>query len=222
MSISVVIADDSFLIREGLSRMLSGSAEVRLLAACQDLPEALEAVDSHRPDVVLTDIRMPPGLADEGIRLAEHCRVTHPGMGVLLLSQYIEIGYVRTLLEAGTQGRGYLLKERVARLGDLLDAVREVADGGSAIDPKVVQALVRIRTRAGDRKLAALSPRELQVLAQIAQGHTNAAVADHLVLTRHAVEKHINSIFTKLGLGGDPGTHPRVRATLLYLAEGEA
>jgi DNA-binding NarL/FixJ family response regulator len=219
---SLVIAEDNFLLREGLVHMLSGVQGIELLAACGDLEQARHAVDEHRPDVVLTDIRMPPRHADEGILLAEHCRAVHPGMGVVLLSQYVEISYVRTLLEDGTHGRGYLLKERVGQLDDLVGALREVAGGGSAIDPKVVQALVRIRTHAGDRKLAALSPRELEVLAAMAQGQTNTAVADRLVLTRHAVEKHINSIFTKLGLSGDPQTHPRVRAALLYLAEGHS
>jgi DNA-binding NarL/FixJ family response regulator len=222
MSVSVVLAEDNFLIREGVSRMLGSAPEIDLRASCGDLDQALAAVEEHRPDVVLTDIRMPPHHADEGIRIAEFCRLRLPGTGVILLSQYVEIGYVRTLLQAGTQRRGYLLKERVANLEDLLSAVRDVADGSSAIDPKVVEALLRVRTDSGDRKLAGLSPRELDVLRAIAQGHTNAAIADDLVLTRHAVEKHINSIFTKLGLSGDPDTHPRVRAALLYLAEGHS
>lgn len=220
MSVSVVLAEDNFLIRDGVSRMLGAAAEIDLLASCGDLDQALAAIDTYRPDVVLTDIRMPPHHADEGIRVAEHCRTDLPGTGVLLLSQYVEIGYVRTLLQDGTRGRGYLLKERVANLDDLLSAVHAVATGGSAIDPRVVEALVKVRTESGDRRLAGLSPRELDVLHAIAQGQTNAAIADNLVLTRHAVEKHINSIFTKLGLSGDPDTHPRVRAALLYLAEG--
>jgi DNA-binding NarL/FixJ family response regulator len=220
LTISVVLAEDNFLIREGVAGMLSGARDIELLASCGDLDAAVAAVHEHRPDVVLTDIRMPPKHMDEGIRLAEHCRSALPGTGVVLLSQYVEVGYVRTLLQAGTQRRGYLLKERVARLDDLVSALREVAAGGSAIDPQVVQALVRVRADSGDRKLAALSPRELDVLASIAQGHTNSAIAGALVLTRHAVEKHINSIFTKLGLSGDTDTHPRVRAALLYLAEG--
>jgi DNA-binding NarL/FixJ family response regulator len=220
MTISVVLAEDNFLVREGVARMLSGVEGIELLASCGDLQDAIGAVDDHRPDVVLTDIRMPPRHSDEGIQIAEHCRRSLPATGVVLLSQYVEIGYVRTLLQSGTRGRGYLLKERVARLDDLLSALREVAAGGSAIDPQVVQALVRVRTDSGDRKLAGLSPRELVVLGAIAQGRTNAAIADALVLTRHAVEKHINSIFTKLGLSGDSVSHPRVTAALLYLAEG--
>jgi len=220
VSVSVVLAEDNFLIREGVRQMLAAAPDIDLLAACADLDSALVAVQELQPDLVLTDIRMPPRHTDEGVRLAEFCRTRLPGTGVILLSQYVEIGYVRTLLQSGTQGRGYLLKERVADLNDLTSALHAVAAGGSAIDPKVVEALVRVRTDAGDRKLVALSPRELEVLGAIAQGQTNAAIADELVLTRHAVEKHINSIFTKLGLSGDPDTHPRVRAALLYLAEG--
>ena len=220
MTVSLVLAEDNFLIREGVTRMLAGTADIDVLASCGDLDDAIAAVAEYRPNIVLTDIRMPPRHTDEGIRLAEFCRVHLPATGVILLSQYVEIGYIRTLLQSGTQRRGYLLKERVADLDDLLSAIADVAAGRSAIDPKVVEALVRVRTDAGDRKLAALSPRELDVLSAIAQGHTNTAIADTLVLTRHAVEKHINSIFTKLGLSGDPDTHPRVRAALMYLAEG--
>jgi DNA-binding NarL/FixJ family response regulator len=222
VTVTVVFAEDNFLIREGVSRMLAGATGIELLASCADLDEAIAAIEKHRPCLVLTDIRMPPRHTDEGIRLAEFCRANLPETGVILLSQYVEIGYVRTLLKSGTQRRGYLLKERVADLDDLVSALQAVAAGRSAIDPKVVEALVRVRTDAGDQRLAALSPRELDVLRLIAQGHTNAAIADQLVLTRHAVEKHINSIFTKLGLSGDPDTHPRVRAALLYLAEGHA
>ena len=164
---------------------------------------------------------MPPDHRDEGIVIAAHCRRHHPAMGVVLLSQYAEASYVRTLLTEGTQGRGYLLKERVADLDDLLAAIDDVAAGGSAIDPKVVETLVTGRSLAGDGDIARLTPRERQVLACIAQGRTNAAVAGELFLTQHAVEKHINAIFTKLGLSGDRTNHPRVRATLMYLAEGQ-
>ena len=171
--------------------------------------------------MVLTDIRMPPSRTDEGLRIADHCRRRHPAVGVILLSQYVEVSYVRALLARGTDRRGYLLKERVADLSDLLTAIRAVHTGGSAIDPKVVESLVSVRSRAGDSGLSRLSPRELQVLESVAQGRTNAAVAEELVLTRHAVEKHINSIFAKLGLTGDLGVHPRVRAALLYLTQDQ-
>ena len=219
MNTRVVVADDSFLVREGIVRMLKGVEEIDVVAACSDLPEVLEAIDAASPDVVLTDIRMPPTRTDEGLRVADHCRRRHPSVGVVLLSQYIEVSYVRALLTHGTDGRGYLLKERVSELGDLLDAIRAVRRGGSAIDPKVIESLVAVKSRAGDAGLARLSPRELEVLECMAQGRTNAAVATDLVLTRHAVEKHINSIFSKLGLTGDQHVHPRVRAALLYLTE---
>ena len=154
--------------------------------------------------------------------VTDYCRRAHPRTGVLLLSQYVEPSYVKVLLAQGTEGRGYLLKERVASADDLVDALRAVARGDSAIDPKVVETLVQGRARAGDERLTRLSPREREVLAAIAQGRTNAAVADQLVLSPKAVEKHINSIFAKLGLAGDQQNHPRVRATLMYLSEGRS
>ncbi len=216
----VVLAEDSFLVREGVRRMLNGADGVEVVAACGDLDETIAALDAQLPDVVLADIRMPPSWSDEGVRVATHCRAAHPAMGVVLLSQYVDAGYVKLLLDQGTDGRGYLLKERVADLDQLLEAIRGVAAGGTAIDPKVVEALVRGRSLSDDRGLARLTPREREVLAAIAAGRTNAAIAAELVLTRHAVEKHINSIFAKLGLSGDERIHPRVRAALMYLAEG--
>jgi DNA-binding NarL/FixJ family response regulator len=219
MRVRLVFVEDSVLVRAGVQRMLEESADIDLVAVCVDAEEARLAIDEQRPDVVLTDIRMPPTHTDEGIRLAEHCRRHHPATGVILLSQYVEVSYVKTLLAQGTEGRGYLLKERIAHAADLLDAVRTVHDGGSAIDPKVVSALVAGRSRAGDASLARLSRREREVLAGIAQGRTNTAIAAQLVITVHAVEKHVNSIFAKLGLSGDQATHPRVRAALLYLAD---
>ena len=221
MNHRLLLAEDNFLIREGVRGMLSSTGTVEVVASCGNLDEAVEAIDRLVPDVVLTDIRMPPHRRDEGIVIATHCRRQHPSMGVVLLSQYVEASYVRTLLTEGTHGRGYLLKERVADLDDLLAAIDEVAGGGSAIDPKVVETLVTGRSLAGGSEIARLTPRERQVLACIAQGHTNAAVAGELFLTQHAVEKHINAIFTKLGLSGDRTNHPRVRATLMYLAEGQ-
>jgi DNA-binding NarL/FixJ family response regulator len=221
MTVRVVLAEDNFLLREGVRGMLSGSESIDVVDSCGDLPQTLAAIDRLQPDVVLTDIRMPPGRRDEGILIAAHCRRQFPGMGVVLLSQYAEASYVRSLLTEGTQGRGYLLKERVADLNDLVAAVQAVAAGGSAIDPKVVETLVNGRSLAGDADLARLTPRECDVLAGIAQGRTNAGIAAELFLTQHAVEKHINAIFTKLGLSGDRTNHPRVRATLMYLADGQ-
>ena len=219
--IRVVIAEDSFLIREALRRLLENCPDFDVVASTVDFGSAQQAIDSERPDVVVTDIRMPPTRTDEGLRLADHCRRHYPTTAVLLLSQYIEPSYVSTLLNHGTERRGYLLKERVADENELIQAIQNVAAGGSAIDPKVVQALVQGRAGADDA-LRRLTPREREVLAGIAAGHTNAAIAEHLVLTGKAVEKHINSIFGKLGLTADAQStqHPRVRAALLYLSAG--
>jgi DNA-binding NarL/FixJ family response regulator len=218
MAIRVVLAEDNFLVREGVRRMLAAEPEVEVVASVADLDELLAAVEQHLPDVVLTDIRMPPDRSDEGIRAAEHCRQHHPEMGVVLLSSYVQPNYVKVLLAQGTEGRGYLLKERVADLDDLLVAVKEVAGGGSVIDSKVVEALVTKRAQAPASGLEQLTPREREVLAAMAEGRNNASVAEALVLTQRAVEKHINSIFAKLRLSGDQEGHPRVRAVLLYLA----
>ncbi len=220
MTHRVLLAEDNFLLREGLRGMLAGVDTVEVVAGCEDLPQTLAAIAEHRPDVVLTDIRMPPDRRDEGIRVANHCRTAHPAVGVILLSQYAEPGYVRALLGQGTQRRGYLLKERVSDLAELVRAIDTVAAGGSVIDPKVVETLIDARSLTGDGELGRLTRRERQVLEGIAQGRTNAAIAQDLVLTPHAVEKHINAIFSKLGLRGDQVNHPRVRAALLYLAEG--
>ena len=220
MTIRLVLAEDNFLVREGVARMIAASNDMQVLASCEDYESAIATIDELVPDVVLTDIRMPPTHNDEGVRVAKHCRGKHPQMGVLLLSQYAEPGYVKQLLTQGTEGRGYLLKERIGNLADLTNAIHAVAAGESAIDPKVVESLVRGRARAGDTGIERLSPREKEVLAGIAEGRTNAAIADNLVISQHAVEKHINSIFAKLGLSGDQHSHPRVRAALMYLAEG--
>lgn len=219
MTMTVVVADDNLLIREGVRLLLANEAAVQVVAGCGDLPETIAAVDAHRPDIVLTDIRMPPHGRDEGIQIAEHCRTHHPDTGVVLLSQYADPNYIQLLLAHGTARRGYLLKERVAAVADLIASIRTVAAGGSAIDPKIVEVLVHAKTVAGDSRLAALTPRERDVLAGIAQGRTNAAIAAMLVLTQRAVEKHINAVFAKLSLTGDRDQHPRVRAALLYLAE---
>lgn len=218
MPIRVVLAEDHALLREGAVMLLEQVDEVELVASCRNLPELLGALDEHRPDVVVTDIRMPPDHADEGIRAAEHCERDLPATGVVILSQYVEPEYAVRLLEAGSEGRGYLLKERVADVEELLRAIRTVHEGGSAIDPRVVDALVEARTRSSP--LDRLTPRETEVLGEIATGKSNAAIADALVLTERAVEKHINSIFSKLDLDhGDATSNRRVRAVLLWLAE---
>jgi DNA-binding NarL/FixJ family response regulator len=220
MSIRVILAEDSALLREGVSGLIRGEPDLQVVAVCSDLDGLLDAVDAEQPDVVLTDIRMPPTRTNEGIRAAEHCRIHHPGTGVLLLSQYVDSRYVRALLGQGTEGRGYLLKERIADIGELVGALRTVAGGGSVFDPKVVEALVRTGGRRGNVDLAPLSAREREVLAEMAQGRTNAAIASTLFITQRAVEKHINSIFAKLQVGQDDEVHPRVQAVLTYLAGG--
>jgi DNA-binding NarL/FixJ family response regulator len=215
--IRLVLADDHYLVREGVARLIEGSTEVELVASCDDYDSAVAAVEAHKPDVVITDIRMPPTGTDEGVRLAELLRTSHPGIGVVVLSQYAEPGYALALLEKGSEGRAYLLKERVSDLDELVDAVRAVAEGGSVIDPKVVEALVSARRAEKASPLGQLTPRELEVLEQMASGRNNAGIAKALVLSERAVEKHINSIFSKLGLSAETSVHRRVKAVLLFL-----
>ena len=219
MAIKVVLAEDSYLVREGVRRLLVTEPDIDLVAVCDDYDSLLSAIGSTEPDVVLTDIRMPPTGTDEGIRAAERLRQVRPAAGVVLLSQYADPAYALTFLERGTEGRAYLLKERVSDLDQLLGAIREVARGGSVIDPKVVEALVAARSRAAQSPLARLTPREREVLALLAEGKSNAAVAEGLVLSERAVEKHINSIFAKLNLPEGRSAHRRVKAVLLFLAE---
>ena len=219
MAVRVVIAEDSLLVREGIQELLSSSPGTEVVALCDDEDSVLEAVETSRPDVVLTDIRMPPTRTDEGIRLANHLREHHPGVGVVVLSQYSEPSYVLGLLNAGSDGRGYLLKERIHNRGELVAAIDTVAGGGSVIDPKVVEVLVEAKARAERSPLAELTSREREVLAELAEGKSNAAIADSLVLTKRAVEKHINSIFTKLDLAVADDVSKRVKAALLFLAD---
>jgi DNA-binding NarL/FixJ family response regulator len=219
LPIKVVLAEDSYLVREGVRRMLDNEPDIELLAVCEDYDSLLSAIASTQPDVVLTDIRMPPTGTDEGIRAAERLRQVRPSAGVVLLSQYADPAYALAFLERGTEGRAYLLKERVADLDQLLAAIRQVAQGGSVIDPKVVEALVAARSRGAPSPLARLTPREREVLSLLAEGRSNAAVADGLVLSERAVEKHINSIFAKLDLPESRDAHRRVKAVLLFLAE---
>jgi DNA-binding NarL/FixJ family response regulator len=215
----VAVAEDSILVREGLAHLLRAHEDIEVVAMCADEPSLLEAVAAERPDVVVTDIRMPPTGTDEGIRIAQQLRAEYPEMGVVVLSQFSEPEYALALLRDGSDRRAYMLKERVHNRAELLSAIRAVATGGSWVDPKVVDALVAGRTRADNDPLSELTDRELEVLAHIARGASNAAIADELVLTKRAVEKHINSIFLKLGLGDAQDVSKRVKATLLFLAE---
>jgi len=217
-ALRLVVAEDVLITREGIVRMLERQEGIEVVAVCGDLPELLAAVEASRPDVVLTDIRMPPSHEDEGIRAASELRHSHPEMGVVVLSQFTEAAWALELFAEGSERRAYLLKERVSEPEQLLAAIRQVAGGGSVVDPKVVEALMAITTQKGS-PLGHLSQRELEVLAEIAQGKSNAAVAEALVLSLRAVEKHINSLFAKLGLSGEVDVHRRVKAVLLYLSE---
>ena len=218
VTVRVVVAEDSLLVREGIAKVLGAHDGVEVVALCAALPGLLEAVEATAPDVVLTDIRMPPTGTDEGIRAAATLRELHPGVGVVVLSQYAEPAYALELLDGGSEGRAYLLKERLADGEQLVAALTTVAGGGSFVDPKVVEVLVGARSRSASSPLERLTPRELEVLGEIAQGKNNAAVAASLVLSERAVEKHINSLFSKLGLSEEPDVHRRVKAVLLYLA----
>ena len=215
----VVVADDTYLIREGVRQALEGDADVEVVAYSSDLPSLLRDVEEHRPDVVITDIRMPPTHTDEGIRAAAELSEKHPGVGVVIISHYVSPYYVLRLFEHGSAGRAYLLKEHIGHRIRLLEAIREVARGGSVVDPKVVDVLVEARLRARNSPLSKLTSREREVLASVAEGKSNAAVAAELFLTKRAIEKNINAIFAKLGLGDDVEVSRRVAATLLYLAE---
>jgi DNA-binding NarL/FixJ family response regulator len=213
----VVLAEDNTLLREGISRLLSGAHEFELVAVCRDLPQLLGAIEDAAPDVVVTDIRMPPSGTDEGIRAAALVRRDHPGVGVVVLSQYANPAYALALLAEGSEGRAYLLKERVGDVEELLQAIRTVARGGSVIDPKVVEELVASRSSTRRSDLHRLTPREQEILGEMAQGKSNAAIADTLILSSRAVEKHTNSIFSKLGLSEERDLNRRVSAVLVYL-----
>jgi DNA-binding NarL/FixJ family response regulator len=219
VTIRIVLAEDHYLVREGVRRLLETDPEIEVAAACGDLGSLLAAVEEQRPDVVVTDIRMPPRGVDEGIQAAEWLRKEHPEVGLVVLSQYGEPRYALALLEAGTEGRAYLLKERVDDLTQLVGAIRAVAAGGSVIDPKVVEGLVAEKARVEASPLNALTKRELDVLREMAEGKNNAAIAETLFLTERSVEKVIHSIFLKLGIGWEPSVHKRVKAVILYLAQ---
>lgn len=219
MAIRIVLAEDNALLREGIRSLIEAQDGLELVGTGHDYDSLLALCETEEPDVVLTDIRMPPTGTDEGIRAAAHLRATRPGTGVVVLSQYASPAYALSLLEGGTGGRAYLLKERVADVEELVAAIREVASGGSVIDPKVIEALVASRRQA-QSDLDRLTPRERETLAEMAQGKTNAAIAASLVLSERAVEKYINSIFSKLGLTEERNVHRRVKAVLLHLGQG--
>jgi DNA-binding NarL/FixJ family response regulator len=219
VAIRLVLAEDSYLVREGIRRLLETQPQLEVVATCGDLGSLIRAVEAERPDVVLTDIRMPPDGRDEGVQAAQRLRETSPEVGVVVLSQYSEPGYALALLESGSEGRAYLLKERVEDLDQLVSAIRTVADGGSVIDPKVVETLVAARTAAERSVIAELTPRERDVLRAMAQGKNNAAIAESLVIAERSVEKYVHSIFAKLGIAWEENVHRRVKAVLLFLAE---
>jgi DNA-binding NarL/FixJ family response regulator len=223
MQLRVVIAEDSLLMREGIRLVIDRHPDLEVMADCADLPQLRALIDSDPPDVVVTDVRMPPTFTDEGIQMAVDLRQSGSSIGVVVLSQYAEPHYASSLLSGGSAGRGYLLKERISEPGQLADAIRTVAGGGSVVDPTIVDLLVAASSRVAPSPLAALTPREREVLDLVAQGKSNAGVAATLTLTERAVEKHINALFAKLGLGVTPDVNRRVAAVLLHLsAQGES
>ena len=209
-----VIAEDSVLLREGLIRLLTEGG-VDVVGQAGDAEDLMRKTRAHKPDVVITDIRMPPGQSDEGLRAAQAIREELPGTGVLVLSQYIEEGYAMELLGENAEGVGYLLKDRISDVQRFLDAVQRVADGGSALDPEVVSHMLGRRRR--DDPLSVLTAREREVLELMAEGRTNAAIAEQLVVTDRAVEKHVTCIFGKLGLASTHDDHRRVLAVLTFI-----
>jgi DNA-binding NarL/FixJ family response regulator len=220
MPLRVVFAEDNYLVREGTAALLASIDEVELVGTAEDLDGLLEAVATEAPDAILTDIRMPPTNTTEGIEAAKRIRAEHPGTGVVVLSQFADEAYAYDLLKGGAAGLGYLLKERVADVGELVRALQEVSRGGSVLDPKVVEALVTAKEKMASSPLAQLTDREREVLEQMAQGKNNASIAKALFLTERAVEKHINSLFHKLGLSEETEVHRRVMAVLAFLREG--
>jgi DNA-binding NarL/FixJ family response regulator len=217
MTVRVVLADDNYLVREGVAGLLGAVEELELVEAVAD-PDALHrAVALHKPDAVLTDIRMPPTFTTEGIDAAKRIRADFPGTGVVVLSQYVEDDYAMELLADGVEGLGYLLKERVSDVDELVRALQDVARGGSALDPKVVEGLLARKTRSADSALASLTDRELEVLRELAAGRSNVATAKTLFMSERAVEKHVGSVFQKLGLVNEGEVNRRVMAVLAYL-----
>src|SRR5689334_24206829 len=220
-TIRVALAEDNVLLREGVSRLVAAHPDFELVGTASDLPELLALIESAGPDVVITDIRMPPTGRDEGIQAAAWLREHRPGTGVVVLSQYTAPAYAVALLEHGSAGRAYLLKERVASVDDLVRAIRAVAGGGSVIDPMVVDELVKSRSHPGASSLDLLTARETQILAEMAQGKNNAAIATAVAVSERAVEKHTNSSLPKLGMSEGNDVNRRVMAVLLYLGRGQ-
>jgi DNA-binding NarL/FixJ family response regulator len=216
--LQVALADDSYLVREALSHLLSSVSEIELVAVCGDGEALLAAVERESPDVVLSDIRMPPLHEREGLQVAARLRETHPEVGVVLLSQYEDPTYALELFESGSEGRAYLLKERLGDLSELVDAIQAVADGRSVVDAKIIDGLISERVRSQSSSLDELTARERDVLGGVAAGKSNTAIARSLSLTKRAVEKHINAIFMKLGLHESDDVSRRVKAALIYLA----
>jgi DNA-binding NarL/FixJ family response regulator len=219
--IRVVVADDSALIRQGIESMLTGHPDLEFAGAGRDGEELAELVETQRPDVVVTDLRMPPSGGREGIRIATRLRRSHPHVGVVVLSQYVEPEFAIELMSEGSSRRAYLLKDRVADAPELVRAIHAVNEGGSVVDPAVVEALIEAQQGKQSSPLAPLTEREREVLSLIAEGASNAAIADSLVLTKRAVEKHVNSIFAKLGLTEAEDVSRRVKAALMFLAEDD-
>jgi DNA-binding NarL/FixJ family response regulator len=219
MALRVVVADDSYLAREAVTHVLAAAPDIDVVAVCDDRDSLMAAVDGTVPDVVVTDIRMPPDDDDAGVRVAVEMRRSHPQIGVVVLSQYLDAHYALALLAEGSDGRAYLLKERIHDRKELVAAIQATANGGSVIDPKVVELLVAARSQVETSPLAGLTQREREILAEIAQGKSNAGIAETLALSKRAVEKHINSIFTKLELPESEEISRRVKATLFFLAD---
>jgi DNA-binding NarL/FixJ family response regulator len=217
VGIRIVIAEDNALLRDGMVRLFERVDDTEVVGSCGSLPELLALVEREQPDVVVTDIRMPPTGTDEGIQAARILRELHPSIGVVVLSQYASPAYALALLEDGSAQRSYLLKDRVSDVEDVADAIRAVASGGSRIDPRVVDELVNARSRGGRSPLEQLTTREREILAEIATGKSNAAIASSLYLSERAVEKHSNSIFSKLSITTEPDVNRRVKAVLVYL-----
>jgi len=218
-TIRVVLADDSYLLREAITHVLASDPRFEIVATVDNGESLIAAVEAEQPDVVLTDIRMPPSGDDEGIVVANRLRMTHPDLGVVVVSQYADPRYGLALFAGGSDRRAYLLKERLHDRKQLVAALETVMDGGSVVDPKVVEALIAVQVREEDSPLAELTPRELEILSEIAEGRNNQAIAEDLVLTKRAVEKHINAIFMKLGLSHAQDVSRRVKAALIYLAQ---
>jgi DNA-binding NarL/FixJ family response regulator len=215
--VTVVLGEDSYLAREGITRALEAAGDIELVASCDDLDALRTAVEELEPDVVLTDIRMPPSNTDEGIRLAAELRATHPSIAVVVISQHSDPLYAIALFEGGSGGRAYLLKESVRDPDELRRALHEVAAGRSVVDPRIVERLIATQRQRQSSPLANLTPREHEILSMIAEGRSNTAIADALVITKRAVEGHINAIFAKLELGDSNDVSRRVKAALVYL-----